>query len=104
MIMVFPHAYKLDFSTALGHYYYLRMGQATSEDPETYTQLKKIVTVQLPSSNSEPVLSNYNPEHTIFNHFVDDNIREVGTLSGLVDFLHNHYSPQNNSKTQEWYQ
>ena len=93
-----PHAYKLGFSTALGHYCYLRMVQGTTGGPGTYTQLKEIVTGRIPTPNPEPALSDTNPGHTAFNHFVDDDVGGADTLENLVDFLHIHNFPSSSDR------
>lgn len=68
--------------------------RAFTDAPGTYTQLKIIATGSIPSPDPEPALSDMDPDHTIFNHFVDDDIGGSDTLSGLIHFLNHHYFPR----------
>ena len=88
------HAYKLDISTVIESYCYLKMEQNTTKESETYFQLKNTVTGSISKSNSESVLSNVNSEHSVFNHFIDDDVKKSDILSTLINFLHTHYFPR----------
>ena len=63
--------YRLAFSTIMGQMCYLRMGQGCTGGPGTYTQLKDIVTSDIPAPDAEPVLGATNPGHVVFDHFVE---------------------------------
>ena len=67
------------------------MKQNTTKKSETYFQLKNIVTNNISKSNSKFALSNVNFEHSIFNHFIDDDVKKFDILQTLINFLHIHY-------------
>ena len=85
------HAYKLDISTTLDSYCYLKMKQRTTEKLEIYSQLKDTVIGSISTSDSKSALSDADSNHSVFNHFIDDDVGESDTLSTLIHFLHTHY-------------
>ena len=85
------HAYKLDISTTLDSYCYLKMRQKTTRKLEIYSQLKNTVIDSISISDSKFAFSNANSSHSVFNHFIDDDVKEFDTLSTLIRFLHTHY-------------
>ena len=85
------HAYKFDINTTFDFYCYLKMKQETTERFEIYFQLKNIVIDNISTSDSKFVLSNANSNHSVFNHFIDDDVEESDILSTLIRFLHIHY-------------
>ena len=89
--MYFSHAYKFEFNTTINHYCYFRMNQEIIENSKTYTQLKKTVTNVISFSNSESTLSETNSDHTIFNHFVNDDVEKFDIFENLINFFYQHY-------------
>ena len=91
--MHLPHALKTAFSTCLGQFCYLRMGQGLTGACGTYARLKDIVTGPIPKPNPEPDL-NRASERVAFSHFVDDDAGGADTFEELLEFLHKHYFPR----------
>ena len=67
------------------------MKQRTTEKFEIYSQLKDTVIDNISTSDSKFALSNADSSHSVFNHFIDDDVEESDILSTLIHFLHTHY-------------
>ena len=85
------HAYKFDINTTLDSYCYFRMKQKTTKRFEIYSQLKNTVIDSISTSDSKSAFSDANSNHSVFNHFIDDDVKEFDILSTLIHFLHTHY-------------
>ncbi|KAJ5559676.1 hypothetical protein N7513_002075 [Penicillium frequentans] len=86
------HAYKTAFTTSLGQYCYLRMGQGLTGAPGTYTRLKDLATGPIPSPHAEPALTD--GVETGFGFFMDDDFGMATSSEELLKFLHERYFPR----------
>ena len=85
------HVYKFEFNTIIKHFCYFRMKQKIIEKSSIYTQLKNIIIENILSLDSKSILSDVNSNHIMFNHFVDNDIKNFDILKILIHFLHFHY-------------
>jgi len=88
-----PHAYKTAFSSILGQFAYLRMGQGLTGAPHTYTQLKDLVMSPIPKPLGERPLSGETKDFA-FMTFFDDDMGATISFKTQLDFLHDHYFPR----------
>ena len=88
-----PHAFKTAFSTVLGQFAYLRMGQGLSGAPHTYAQLKDLATGHIPKPHSEDSLTG-DREDGAFHTFFDDHLGADTTFENQMGFLHERYFPR----------
>ena len=88
-----PHAYKTAFSSILGQFAYLRMGQGLTGAPHTYVQLKDLVMGPIPEPLGERPLSG-ETEDFAFMTFFDDDMGATTSFDAQLDFLHDQYFPR----------
>jgi len=72
-----PHAFKTAFSTVLGQFAYLRMGQGLSGAPHTYAQLKDLAMGHIPEPHPEDSLTGDRKDGAFHTFFDDDDIHCV---------------------------
>jgi len=87
-----PHAYKTAFSSVLGQFAYLRMGQGLTGAPHTYAQLKDLVMGPIPELMGERPLTGESEEFE-FMTFFDDDMGATKSFKSQMEFLHEHYFP-----------
>ena len=88
-----PHAFKTAFSTVLGQFAYLRMGQGLSGAPHTYAQLKDLAMGHIPEPQAEESLTG-DREDGAFHTFFDDDLGADTTFENQMRFLHERYFPR----------
>jgi len=88
-----PHAFKTAFSSVLGQFVYLRMGQGLTGAPHTYAQLKDLVMGPIPEPMGERPLSG-ETEDFAFMTFFDDDMGANTSFETQLGFLHDHYFPR----------
>jgi hypothetical protein len=88
-----PHAFKTAFSSVLGQFAYLRMGQGLTGAPHTYAQLKDLVMGSIPEPFGEQPLAGETEEFA-FMTFFDDDMGATISFETQLDFLHRHYFPR----------
>jgi hypothetical protein len=88
-----PHAFKTAFSSVLGQFAYLRMGQGLTGAPHTYAQLKDLVMGPIPEPMGERPLSGETEEFA-FMTFFDDDMGATTSFEAQLEFLHHHYFPR----------
>jgi len=91
--MYWPHAYKTAFSSILGQFAYLRMGQGLTGAPHTYAQLKDLVMGPIPEPRGERPLAGETKEFA-FMTFFDDDMGRTTSFEAQLNFLHNQYFPR----------
>jgi len=87
-----PHAYKTAFSSVLGQFAYLRMGQGLTGAPHTYAQLKDLVMGPIPELMGERPLTGESEEFE-FMTFFDDDMGATKSFKSQMEFLQEHYFP-----------
>lgn len=70
------------------------MGQGCTGGPDTYTQLKEIVTSSIPGPDAEPAPAVEMLRTIAFDPFVDHDSGGGNTYYDLITFLHLHYFPK----------
>jgi len=88
-----PHAFKTAFSTILGQFAYLRMGQGLWGAPHTYAQLKDLSMGHIPELHPEDSLTG-DWEDGAFHTFFDDDLGADTTFENQMRFLHERYFPR----------
>ena len=88
-----PHAYKTAFSSILGQFAYLRMGQGLTGVPHTYAQLKDLVMGPIPEPRGERPLAGETKEFA-FITFFDDDMGATTSFEAQLNFLHDQYFPR----------
>ena len=88
-----PHALKTAFSSILGQFAYLRMGQGPTGALDTYVQLKDLVMGPIPEPLGERPLSGES-EGFAFMAFFDDDMGATTSFDAQLDFLHKQYFPR----------
>jgi len=91
--MYWPHAYKTAFSSILGQFAYLRMGQGLTGAPHTYAQLKDLVKGPIPEPRGECPLAGKTKEFA-FMIFFDDDMGATTSFETQLNFLHDQYFPR----------
>jgi len=87
-----PHAYKTAFSTSIGQFQYIRMGQGLSGVPQTYARLKDIFAGPIPEPHPERALSRISSG--AFAYFVDDDFAAHPSVAAQLHFMHYSYFPR----------
>ena len=88
-----PHAYKTAFSSILGQFAYLRMGQGLTGAPHMYAQLKDLVMGLIPEPRGERPLAGKTEEFA-FMTFFDDDMGATTSFETQLNFLHEQYFPR----------
>lgn len=66
------------------------MKQKLIKDFETYTRMKNIATKSISSSCLKFALSKTS-KNIVFNHFMNDDIKDADSFKDLLNFLHHYY-------------
>ena len=87
-----PHAYKTAFSSILGQFASLLMGQGLTGAPHNYAQLKDVVMGPIPEPLGEQPLSGETEDFTFMTF--DNNMGAMASFDAQLDFLHDQYFPR----------
>jgi len=88
-----PIINAMTFSSILGQFAYIRMGQGLTGAPHTYAQLKDLVMGPIPKPRGERPLADETEEFA-FMTFFDDDMGATTSFETQLKFLHDQYFPR----------